>query len=157
MKTKTVSFVMISSVVGAFAFYALGLLYLTWPISELSLNKSGLFGDSFGALTSLFSGLAFVGLIITIVLQKEELGYQRLELRENRKEFAKSTEVQKVNAQLGALIALLDELNSQISYSEANIANISSSSISGLRVKKEIVLKRLEAILIVYDSDLGEL
>ncbi len=33
----------------------------------------GLFGDMFGALNALFSGLAFAGLIITILYQREEL------------------------------------------------------------------------------------
>lgn len=47
----------------------------------------GSFGDSFGAINALFSGLAFVGVIVAILLQKEELEAQRNELEETRKEF----------------------------------------------------------------------
>jgi hypothetical protein len=70
-----------------FAAYISLVLYLTWPISEFSINKAGVFGDSFGVLTSLFSGLAFAGLIWAIFLQKQELRLQRKELELTRKEF----------------------------------------------------------------------
>ncbi len=46
----------------------------------------GQFGDMFGAVNALFTGLAFAGLIYTIILQREELGLQRKELRLTRRE-----------------------------------------------------------------------
>lgn len=46
----------------------------------------GTIGDMFGAVNSLFSGLAFAGLIYTIFLQKNELGLQRKELELTRDE-----------------------------------------------------------------------
>lgn len=52
---------------------------------EESTNR-GEFGDKFGAINSLFSGLAFLGLIVTLLFQKEELELQRQELAETRKE-----------------------------------------------------------------------
>lgn len=48
--------------------------------------KAGPAGDSFGAITSLFTGLAFVGLIATLILQQKELKLQRRELRLQRDE-----------------------------------------------------------------------
>ncbi|MFT6658456.1 MAG: hypothetical protein ACJAZW_001617 [Maritalea sp.] len=36
-------------------------------------DNGGAFGDKFGFITSLFSGLAFVGLVAAIFLQQEEL------------------------------------------------------------------------------------
>lgn len=69
-----------------FAGYAGALIFFTWPIAELSLAKSGVFGDSFGALNALFSGLAFAGLIIAILYQREDLILQRNELRLMREE-----------------------------------------------------------------------
>lgn len=83
-KTIFIGFTIIVFVVSLVVIYAIALLYFTWPIDELSLDKSGVFGDSFGLLTALFSGLAFGGLIIAILLQKEDLGLQREELRLNR-------------------------------------------------------------------------
>lgn len=61
-------------------------MFITWPVSEFTVGKSGVFGDSFGLLTSFFSGLAFAGLIITMLMQKEELELQRKELSLTREE-----------------------------------------------------------------------
>ena len=40
-------------------------------------EKRGQFGDLFGAVNALFSGLAFAGLIITIRQQNKNLEYQQ--------------------------------------------------------------------------------
>ena len=52
----------------------------------------GVFGDQFGAVNALFSGLAFAGLIYTIFLQHDELCCQRQELADNRKEMKRQTD-----------------------------------------------------------------
>lgn len=59
---------------------------LNWILISCDLNKSSI-GDTFGVVNSLFSGLAFAGIIITIFLQNKELGLQREELIATRKEF----------------------------------------------------------------------
>lgn len=48
----------------------------------------GTFGDMFGAINALFSGLAFSVLIYTMILQRIELKLQREELRSTRAELA---------------------------------------------------------------------
>lgn len=88
MNIKGLSYLLIGSVIVSVAVYAGILVYLAWPIDEISINKSGVFGDSFGLLTSLFSGLAFAGLIITIVMQRDELALQREELNLTRGELS---------------------------------------------------------------------
>lgn len=50
------------------------------------------FGDMFGFLSCLFSGLAFAGLIVTIRQQKEDLELQRKELQRANNEAAEQTE-----------------------------------------------------------------
>lgn len=50
------------------------------------LSSSGLFGDMFGGINALFSGMAFAGIILTIYLQKRELALQREELVLQREE-----------------------------------------------------------------------
>jgi hypothetical protein len=55
-------------------------VYITYPISEFSIEKAGQLGDSFGILNSLFSGFAFVALIMTIYLQQEEINNMKKEL-----------------------------------------------------------------------------
>lgn len=50
------------------------------------IDERGMFGDMFGAVNALFSGLAFAGLIVTLLYQKEELKLQREELAQTREE-----------------------------------------------------------------------
>jgi len=59
--------------------YASFLLFITRPIDAYTIANAGVFGDSFGVLTSLFSALAFAGVAYTIASQREELKIQRAE------------------------------------------------------------------------------
>jgi hypothetical protein len=61
----------------------------TFFLYKLGLNKAqqGQFGDMFGAVNALFSGLAFWGLIITIRQQRDDLKLQSKELKETKDEF----------------------------------------------------------------------
>ena len=63
------------------------LIFTTLPISEFSINKGGVFGDSFGVITSLFTGLAFAGIFITLKYQRSELALQRKDLEIARGEY----------------------------------------------------------------------
>ena len=56
--------------------------YILWDKND----DRGTFGDQFGAVNALFSGIAFAGLIYTIVLQRSDLRNQRKELFLQRKE-----------------------------------------------------------------------
>ncbi len=90
---------MIGSVFVSVLAYAGLVIFLSWPIQEFSISQFGTFGDSFGLLTSLFSGLAFAGLIITIIMQKEELTLQREELELTRRELSGQKEEMRVQNQ----------------------------------------------------------
>ena len=52
----------------------------------------GAFGDMFGALGALFSGLAFAGLIVTMLQQREDLLNQKDEIKLQRKDLEAQTE-----------------------------------------------------------------
>ena len=72
---------------------AFGGVILIWAVSWWGISQCfqcheerGTFGDMFGAVNALFSGLAFAGLIITLLYQKEELKLQREELKQTRAE-----------------------------------------------------------------------
>lgn len=77
MKTKNAAILIFIFVLSVIAIYTCTIIYITWPISELSVTKSGVFGDSFGGVNALFSGLAFAGLIITALLQRDEIQLSR--------------------------------------------------------------------------------
>lgn len=55
-------------------------------------DERGTFGDMFGAVNALFSGLAFAGLIVTLIMQHEELSLQREELAQTNDELAAQRE-----------------------------------------------------------------
>jgi len=111
------------------------LVVIIWGLSAFAImlglgnwSDRGTFGDLFGAVNALFSGLAFAGLIYTIIQQKEDLELQRKEILENKAELKKSARAQersqkalkeqveqmKIAARLNALKTLIDYYNIQI-------------------------------------------
>lgn len=80
------------------------LTYLTdkfgWDIRSNGDSNFGTFGDTFGALNTLFSGLAFATLIITLILQRKELQLQRQEVAESNSIAKSQTEISEQQAQL---------------------------------------------------------
>ncbi|WP_304015819.1 hypothetical protein [Nonlabens dokdonensis] len=58
------------------------------------LETRAFFGDSNGTVNTLFSALAFGGIIYTILLQRKELKLQREELRETKEEMRRSAQAQ---------------------------------------------------------------
>lgn len=68
-------------------------------------DSVGSLGDMFGVVTSLFSGLAFAGLISTLLMQRKELELQRRELRQTRDVFS----VQRFENTFFNLVGLLNQ------------------------------------------------
>ena len=59
----------------------------SWIITDnlyQNVEDRGAFGDKFGFINSLFSGLALAGIIYSIFLQQKELSLQRTELKETK-------------------------------------------------------------------------
>ncbi len=104
--------------------FSIWVLYCIFP----DLTDRGAFGDSFGVVNSLFSGLAFAGLIFTIYLQRTELKLQREELQATRVELKRSAKAQekseeqlrqqaenmKLTAKLNGLNTLSEYYNSKV-------------------------------------------
>ena len=103
---------------------------LLWALSFFLLfwdsNCRGTFGDMFGAVNALFSGFAFAGLIVTLIMQHEELGLQRKELAQTneelaaqRKEFAaqtKTMKIQRFENTLFNMLSLLQDIVNGLYY-----------------------------------------
>lgn len=77
-------------------------------------EESGVFGDTFGALNALFSGLAFAGLTTTIIIQRGELKIQKIELELQRKEFL-------LNRVTGIIYNQLDRFEKSVNDFKINI------------------------------------
>jgi len=87
---------------------------LSWALITYQLGnpeKPGPFGDMFGAVNALFSGLAFAGVIVAILMQQEELKIQRKELTQSRYAQEGQAKALLMAAQLEANIALFPDEN----------------------------------------------
>ncbi|UTW61680.1 putative phage abortive infection protein [bacterium SCSIO 12741] len=73
------------------------LITLTWVLTpfiiEYTVISRGTFGDLFGSINALYSGLALAGIILTILLQRLELKNQQEELQLTRKELKLTRQV----------------------------------------------------------------
>jgi hypothetical protein len=88
----------------------------------LRWEQRGQFGDMFGVLNALFSGLAFAGIIVTILLQSEELSLQRVELAETRAEFTqqnKTLKRQRFESSFLNMVSIHFNILSELTYYEA--------------------------------------
>lgn len=92
-------------------------VFTYYDLKDLSKEDRGTFGDMFGGVNALFSGLALVGIIITILLQREDLKSQREELKLTREEFRKqsySMEIQNFESAFFKLITLHNQIVSEL-------------------------------------------
>jgi hypothetical protein len=71
---------LIAAVLGAYGLVVAGVDAGT----RLTLAETGQFGDAFGLVNALFSGLAFAGVLFSLEMQRRELGLQREELAATR-------------------------------------------------------------------------
>ncbi len=81
-------------------------------------TERGQFGDMFGSVNSLFSGLAFAGIIYTVLLQREELSAQRRELKLTRREFKKQNETLRIQRFENTFFNMLSMLNEIVTNME---------------------------------------
>lgn len=115
---------------------------LSWLLVDYLISSPtdrGAFGDKFGAVNALFSGLAFAGLIVTLLYQKEELKLQREELAETRKELnAQRLEFEEQNKTLRRqrfentlfnMLSLQQEIVANLSYEYYADVNIRPNDI----------------------------
>jgi len=128
-------------------------------LKDLSQTERGTFGDMFGGINSLFSGLAFAGIILTILLQRKELSLQRQELVHTREELSRTADAQekseialnrqaenlKISAKLSALSTLLSYYSDQEMKLEK--AYISDPNVVNFKLKKEHCVRDIEEIL----------
>jgi preprotein translocase subunit SecY len=87
---KILIFISIISIVFVVGLWILNYILLK---DECNENKAA-FGNMFGLINALFSGFAFAGIIITILLQSSELSLQRLYLKDTREGLKRAAEAQ---------------------------------------------------------------
>lgn len=89
-------------------------VFIVWAISLVVISKllpswsdRAAFGESFGAVNALFSGLALGGVILAILLQRQDLQLQRVELELTRKELERTAVSQEETKRLTELDFLM--------------------------------------------------
>lgn len=118
-------------------------------IAEKKIEARGQFGDSFGVLSSLFSGLGFAGVVGTIWLQQLQIGNQEsarlTELAERRSQFHLDTSA---NAYSQAWTLLQDQNNSRHIWIRAGRllghARLSAAKVTVDEHKLSLEITRLE-------------
>jgi hypothetical protein len=129
-----------------------------FKLKDLDPVKRGTFGDMFGSINALFSGLALAGIILTILLQKKELALQRQELKDTREELKRAADAQENSeralrrqAENLKISAKLTALNTLVTYytdlEKNHINNSIGNGIQEVVIKKDQYLKRIEDIL----------
>jgi hypothetical protein len=86
-------------------------------------QSRGQFGDLFGSVNSLFSGLAFVGIFWALRLQQEQLSLQQTELRLQREELKLQREEMAASRS-----ELANQVKAQKSLFRASVAQIAVAS-----------------------------
>ncbi len=138
-----------------------------WFLTGGDLGKSGQFGDMFGTVNALFSGLAFAAIAWTITLQqrqiavqmeelqlqREDLKLQRKEMQESRGELAKQAKAQEAQTQVsiaqvraaayGAAIGVLNELELENALPEPEVPVETRYSESEMNKTEEMIFKKI--------------
>jgi len=102
----------------------------------------GTFGDLFGAVSALFSGLAFAGFIYANHLQKRDLDHQRAELKKTTKSQQHSEKALMLQVEQMKIAAKLNALNTIIVFYNQQILDLHANEEIVAKFKK----KRFEAI-----------
>ena len=99
-------------------------VFLTWggvffvvfsKLHENTIQNFGVFGDSFGALSSLYTGLALVGAFAALL-------YQKLDIESSAEAERKSSKIAALAAALDAKANLCDQLDKSIDQLRQNTA-----------------------------------
>lgn len=135
--------------IGAFI-GVLVLLGLCWFLIDYLIDSNevrGQFGDKFGSINALFSGLAFAGLIVTLIQQKQELSLQREELQETRKELScqskefeeqnKIIRYQRFESSFFSLIEAFNQLRNNLSYRTSDGAERYVKESNGIKLFRD--------------------
>ncbi|MDL2223383.1 putative phage abortive infection protein [Bacteroidales bacterium OttesenSCG-928-M11] len=111
-------------------------------------NKYALFGDSFGSVNALISAFAFAGVIVAIVIQRNELRLQRKDLELQREEFKTQNEtlhLQRFENTFFNMLSLQQEIVNNLYFKQINKENIveDAPDPSQGRLVKEVIVDKI--------------
>jgi hypothetical protein len=117
--------------------------------TESEMAKFGQFGDTFGSINALFTGLALIGIVYTVLQQQRQLQQKEADSQENRKALAREKREQFLIARLNATAAMLQA-------QEARAALLGEDDTCG-RIESERETRRLsqQLSILLCEAKLG--
>jgi predicted Zn-dependent peptidase len=94
----------------------LGAYFFSNILDKEKLAQSGTFGDMFGAVNALFSGLAMAGVIYTITQQNQTIELHKEELKQTEKQEMRQQKELEETKLLSAKTALLEAYSKRIDW-----------------------------------------
>jgi hypothetical protein len=120
----------------------------------------GTFGDMFGAVNTLFSGLAFAGLIFAnltqskeLSLQREELQLQRDELKLTRNELGKAATAQEEQARLMVHSARITAVSNRLNAEAMLVSNSKGIPGSGTEHDMNVLKNTFDELQSLIEKD----
>ena len=121
----------------------------------------GQFGDLFGGLNALFSGLAFLGVIYAIFLQRRELELQREELKLTREELKRTAEAQeksekalskqaaslRITAKLNGKSAVLQHYNALIGTTNSARYGVETNAFNKYKQQADQIIEEIDRLI----------
>ena len=119
-------------------------------------SDRGTFGDLFGAVNALFSGLAFAGLLYSLIENRKQISSQQEELLINRKELLKARKIQEktekaIEAQVAQMrnTARLSGLNTLVNYftKTINDSKTSPEEVESAIEKRKKAIREIDSLI----------
>lgn len=126
---------------GVLAIVVVTVLYavVVWKSLVVATDR-GTFGDMFGGLNTLFSGLAFLGVVLAIHLQMRELRAQQHEIKQAREAHQASAQALKDQLASSERAARIQGLNLLLVANRARLASIESpTNVREMRDQRRLV------------------
>lgn len=119
--------------------------------SESGMATFGQFGDTFGSINALFTGLALVGLGYTVLQQQKQLQQQESDSQENHRALEREKREQFLTARLNAWTALLhaQEVKAQMLPADDFAGSLRSA------VTRELSQLRSRLTILLYEVKIG--
>lgn len=156
LKDKTLLKKIIGSLVLFVVIFSVG-IWVVFP----DMASRGQFGDMFGVVNAIFSGLAFLGVIYAVILQQKELQLQRKELSLTREELKRTAEAQekseealnrqasslKITAKLNGLSAVLQHYNTLIELTNSAKYGINTAEYNTRKREADKIINEIKQLI----------
>lgn len=134
-------------------------LWLTtyFLLKDYTPTDRGTFGDMFGSVNALYSGLALAGIMLSILLQRSEIKLQSEELKETRREFETQNETLKIQRFENIFFNLLNQYHTIVNSTIENYYKPKVNSHSSTQEFEMVVLNGRDTYAYYYKKMLNDL